>query len=285
MPVSNVAWSPAFLTATSTSRFAFSTISSIRVGWIRPSDISFSRAILATSRRMGSKLETVIASGVSSIIRSTPVSVSMVLMLRPSRPMIRPFISSLGRATDETVISATWSAAQRCIARATMFLAFSSASSLKSCSSSTIFLACSCLTSSTMSSMSFSLACSAVIPEMRCKASLAWVFNPSSSWEAASFSWILPARISSFFSRASVLRSRVSSFDCALRSWRVSSLRRSLISCSNSFLALSISSLASIRTSFFAAAASVFAWFMLSAIIFFAWSSAEPIVDSATFFR
>ena len=28
-------------------------------------------------------------------------------MLRPSRPMIRPFISSLGRTTTETVLSAT----------------------------------------------------------------------------------------------------------------------------------------------------------------------------------
>ena len=32
---------------------------------------------------------------------------------RPSRPMMRPFISSLGRGTTETVVSAAWSAAQR----------------------------------------------------------------------------------------------------------------------------------------------------------------------------
>ena len=47
------------------------------------------------------------ASGVSSMMRSTPVSVSMVRMLRPSRPMMRPFISSLGRGTTLTVSSAT----------------------------------------------------------------------------------------------------------------------------------------------------------------------------------
>ena len=42
----------------------------MRAGWMRPSWISFSSARRATSRRTGSKLETVIASGVSSMIRS-----------------------------------------------------------------------------------------------------------------------------------------------------------------------------------------------------------------------
>jgi hypothetical protein len=41
----------------------------------------------------------------------------MARMFRPSRPMMRPFISSLGRGTTETVASATWSAAQRWMAR------------------------------------------------------------------------------------------------------------------------------------------------------------------------
>ena len=39
-------------------------------------------------------------SGVSSMIRSTPVACSRARMLRPSRPMIRPFISSDGRWID-----------------------------------------------------------------------------------------------------------------------------------------------------------------------------------------
>ena len=56
------------------------------------------------------------ASGVSSMMRSTPVMVSSVRMLRPSRPMMRPFISSLGSGTTETVVSAAWSAAQRWMA-------------------------------------------------------------------------------------------------------------------------------------------------------------------------
>ena len=50
-------------------------------------------------------------------------------MLRPSRPMIRPFISSLGRWTTVTVCSAVWSAATRWIAVTTTSRARSSASS------------------------------------------------------------------------------------------------------------------------------------------------------------
>ena len=56
------------------------------------------------------------ASGVSSMMRSTPVAVSRARMLRPSRPMMRPFISSLGSGTTLTVVSLQWSAAQRLMA-------------------------------------------------------------------------------------------------------------------------------------------------------------------------
>ena len=72
----------------------------MRVGWMRPSAISFVRDSRATSRRTGSKDESMTASGVSSMIRSTPVACSRARMLRPSRPMMRPFISSLGMVTD-----------------------------------------------------------------------------------------------------------------------------------------------------------------------------------------
>ena len=44
--------------------------------------------------------------GVSSTITSTPVAFSKVRMLRPSRPMIRPFMSSVGMSTVLTVVSA-----------------------------------------------------------------------------------------------------------------------------------------------------------------------------------
>ena len=42
-------------------------------------------------------------SGVSSMMTSTPVASSNARMLRPSRPMMRPFISSFGSETAETV--------------------------------------------------------------------------------------------------------------------------------------------------------------------------------------
>lgn len=44
---------------------------------------------------MGSKAEITMASGVSSTTISTPVAASKARMLRPSRPMMRPFTSSL----------------------------------------------------------------------------------------------------------------------------------------------------------------------------------------------
>ena len=70
---------------------------------MRPSDTSFSSASRATSRRTGSKHETTTVSGVSSMMTSTPVASSNARMLRPSRPMMRPFISSFGSETADTV--------------------------------------------------------------------------------------------------------------------------------------------------------------------------------------
>ena len=85
-------------------------------GWILPSSINFSSAILATSLLNGSKPDKITASGVSSIIKSTPVNVSNAFIFLPSLPMILPFISSDGSATIDTVVSAEWSAAHFCIA-------------------------------------------------------------------------------------------------------------------------------------------------------------------------
>ena len=84
-----------------------STTSSMRVGWIRPSAISRSSDTFAISRRSGSKPEIRTASGVSSTTRSMPVAASSARMFRPSRPMIRPFMPSLGSGTTEIVASAT----------------------------------------------------------------------------------------------------------------------------------------------------------------------------------
>ena len=132
---------------TSTSFFAFSTISSIRDGCTRPSTINFSSAILAISLRIGSNPDNITASGVSSIIKSMPVSVSNARIFLPSRPIILPFISSLGSCTTDTVVSATWSTAHFCIAFATISLERLSASSFALLSISLIITVASCLTS------------------------------------------------------------------------------------------------------------------------------------------
>ena len=71
--------------------------------------------ILAISRRNGSKLDKTTASGVSSIIKSTPVIASNVLIFLPSRPIILPLISSFGKVTTVTVCSFAKSAAYLCI--------------------------------------------------------------------------------------------------------------------------------------------------------------------------
>ncbi len=119
-----------------TSFSARSIISSMRAGCIRPSTTSLSKERRATSRRTGSKLLSVTASGVSSTIKSTPVSVSNVLIFRPSRPMIRPFISSDGRLTTLTTTSDVNSTLQRCIAVAMISCALRSASRLARSSNS-----------------------------------------------------------------------------------------------------------------------------------------------------
>ena len=100
---------------TSISARHLATVSSMRPGWMRPSLMSLVSAMRATSRRTGSKPDSTTASGVSSMIRSTPVACSRARMLRPSRPMMRPFISSDGSETTVTVASEVWSAAMRCM--------------------------------------------------------------------------------------------------------------------------------------------------------------------------
>ena len=55
-------------------------------------------------------------------------------MLRPSRPMMRPFMSSEGRGNTETVDSAVCSDATRWIAMVTIFRARFSPSSRACCS-------------------------------------------------------------------------------------------------------------------------------------------------------
>ena len=99
------------------------TTSSIRAGWIRPSVTNLCKAKRAISLLTGSKQESNIASGVSSTIISTPVAASKERMFLPSRPMIRPFTSSLSILNTETEFSMACSVAVRWMVWMIIFLA------------------------------------------------------------------------------------------------------------------------------------------------------------------
>src|SRR5579859_902664 len=72
---------------------------------MRPSSMSFVSVRRAISRRRPSNDESTTACGVSSMMKSTPVRCSSARMLRPSRPMMRPFMSSDGSSMTLTVVS------------------------------------------------------------------------------------------------------------------------------------------------------------------------------------
>ena len=151
---------------------------------MRPSAIRRSSVSRAISRRTPSKLESRTAEGVSSMITSTPVSFSSARMLRPSRPMIRPFISSLGSSTRRVVDSLECLAAIRCIATDRMLRARRSASARVSssicCRRRPAWWRASCSTSASSSCF----ACAALSPESR-SSSRRWTrfdcFSSSSS--------------------------------------------------------------------------------------------------------
>ncbi len=130
---------------------------------MRPSWTSLVSAIRATSRRTGSKPLMSTDSGVSSMIRSMPVACSRARMLRPSRPMMRPFISSDGMGTTETVISAVWSTITRWMAVTTTSRARSSADSRAERSIERASRTASCSASSRTCSSSADLAWSTLI--------------------------------------------------------------------------------------------------------------------------
>ena len=84
---------------------------------------SWCSARRAISRRTGSKPDRMIASGVSSTMISMPVAASRARMFRPSRPMIRPFTSSLSMLNTVTEFSMAASVATRWIVCTTIFFA------------------------------------------------------------------------------------------------------------------------------------------------------------------
>ena len=107
-------------------------------------------------------------------------------MLRPSRPMMRPFRSSLGRSTTETVVSMACSAAQRWIASVMYCLARSAAISRASASSRFSRLAESWRASPSICLISSSLASSAVRLATRSSSCCCWATSRSYLAAAAS---------------------------------------------------------------------------------------------------
>ena len=134
IPKSMVVRLPVSIISSSTCLRTLATTSSIRAGWIRPSVTSWCNARRAISRRTGSKADNTMASGVSSTTISTPVAASNARMLRPSRPMMRPLISSDSMWNTVTEFSIAVSVATRwmdCITiRLASLLAVSLASSM-----------------------------------------------------------------------------------------------------------------------------------------------------------
>ena len=129
------------------------------------------------------------APGVSSTISSTPVACSSARMLRPSRPMMRPFMSSLGRSTTETVVSMACSAALRWMASVMMCRARSAAHSRASVSSRFTSLAASRRASDSICLSSRSRASSAVRLAMRCSSRCRSARTCSARVAAASLRW------------------------------------------------------------------------------------------------
>ena len=256
MPNSRAVASPSCRIFSQSSERTFSTISSMRAGWMRPSTMSFSRACRATSRRSGSKAEMTMASGVSSMMRSTPVAASSARMLRPSRPMMRPLRSSEGSSTTETVASTTVSEARRWIAMPMMRRAFWVACSLASSSMRRIRPAVSIRTSLSTDLTRSRLASTAVRPaicssRLRCSS----ITRRASAWASSTFFWASTTAFSLRLNSSSrrscweSLRSRFSSF-CWTRFSRVAiSCRRAWTVLSNSTRAARTFSLASMSAS------------------------------------
>ena len=215
------------------------------------------------------------ASGVSSIIKSTPVTDSIVLTFLPSRPMIRPFISSLGREITEIVCSLVTSAAYFCIQATNISLALVSTSSLASVSLSLIKAAISLLIFSSTIFMMDSLACSLLNPLILSNSS-----NCSRLISSVLFfiSWISSCLFKRFFSLSSrpfslfcMISSRLSRFfsRCKRRSSdSFTSFFFSFISLSTSILSLLSSSFVSNKLSLFILSASFFAFSIIDSAFF-----------------
>ena len=181
MPRSMVVRLPVSIISSSTCFCTLATTSSIRAGWIRPSATSWCSARRAISRRTGSKAEITIASGVSSTTISTPQAASMARMLRPSRPMMRPFISSFSMWNTVTEFSMAVSVPILWMVWMTIFLASLLAVILASSIISFMYDAASVLASSLRDSTRRLLASSADSPLITSSFSRSCIWSFSSS--------------------------------------------------------------------------------------------------------
>ena len=179
-------------------------------------------------------------------------------MLRPSRPMIRPFISSLGRLTVVTVTSEVTSVARRWIVVTRMSRAFLSARELGLLLDEVDrdLRVVPGLVLEALDELLLGLR-PADRPDMRSSSAATFCLSCSGS---ASLSWaaLSPGcrAILSCFSRVSTRFSRFSSFCSSRRSMRCSSILRSRVSRSSWLRSRSSSSLLSRIASFFFASAS-----------------------------
>ena len=211
---------------------------------MRPSLTSSVSVIRAVSRRTGSKQDSSTDSGVSSIITLTPVTCSKARMLRPSRPMIRPFMSSPGRCTADTTDSEVCSDATRWMAPTTIICARAAASradwrSMSRATSTACRLA-SCSTAATNSA----LACSAVRPAIRSR-----VERCSASISANVLRWLFRSVLASSRCRIFSSSPRTSTSNRSSRSESRCSRRSSSARCSRSSARCArVSSATSLRT-------------------------------------
>ena len=102
-------------------------------------------------------------------------------MLRPSRPMMRPFSSSDLSSTTDTVVSTAWLDATRCITAARMLRERRSASRRVSSSTCRIRRALSWRSSSSSSRIRICLACPALSPDTRSSSRSCRAFSVFSS--------------------------------------------------------------------------------------------------------
>ena len=155
-------------------------------------------------------------------------------MFRPSRPMMRPFMSSEGSSTSDTVVSAAWLAATRWRASATRLRARRFASVRASSSIWRTMRPRSWRTSSSVRSRTSRFASSTVRPEMRSSSRSCSSFATfDSSWSC--FRCVSRSRRPCSRRSSSVsLWSMPPSFAATRSSILMISARRSLSSCSRS---------------------------------------------------